>query len=103
MVSEYGIDSTAHLNTAQDQRNDMATETELLPPNVVPKSQAAPTVNGKDNEAPQAEDWSHGLKSKWPIAMDLAGSNLPCRLEGEIEDLVRIPSPRHLQLQDVTC
>ncbi|KAF5566714.1 Apocarotenoid-15 15 oxygenase [Fusarium phyllophilum] len=30
----------------------------------------------------------HGLKSKWPEALDLAGSNSPCRLEGEIGDLV---------------
>ncbi|KAH6663313.1 lignostilbene dioxygenase [Plectosphaerella plurivora] len=28
------------------------------------------------------------MKSKWPEALDLAGSNLPCRLEGEIADLV---------------
>ncbi|KAL3424883.1 lignostilbene dioxygenase family protein [Phlyctema vagabunda] len=30
----------------------------------------------------------HDLTSKWPVALDLAGSNLPCRLEGEIGDLV---------------
>ncbi|EOD46882.1 putative isoeugenol monooxygenase protein [Neofusicoccum parvum UCRNP2] len=29
----------------------------------------------------------HGLASKWPIAMDLAGSSQPCRLEGEFADL----------------
>ena len=29
-----------------------------------------------------------GLESKWTIAYDLAGSSLPCRLEGEIADLV---------------
>lgn len=28
------------------------------------------------------------LKSKWPEALDLQGSNLPCRLEGEVADLV---------------
>lgn len=28
------------------------------------------------------------LKSKWPDAFDLRGSNLPCRLEGEVADLV---------------
>ncbi|KAH7118305.1 carotenoid oxygenase [Dactylonectria macrodidyma] len=36
-----------------------------------------------------------GLKTKWPQALDLAGSNLPCRLEGEVGDLVvlgKIPS-----------
>lgn len=30
----------------------------------------------------------HGLTSKWPQAFDLAGSNSPCRIEGEIGDLV---------------
>ncbi|KAH8803687.1 carotenoid oxygenase [Xylogone sp. PMI_703] len=29
-----------------------------------------------------------GLTSKWPVALDLAGSSAPCRLEGEIADLV---------------
>ncbi|KAK7530165.1 carotenoid oxygenase [Phyllosticta citribraziliensis] len=38
-------------------------------------------VNGKD-------DGLYGLTSKWPVALDLTGSNLPCRLEGEIGDLV---------------
>lgn len=33
-------------------------------------------------------DYLHGLSSKWPEARDLAGSNLPCRFEGEIADLV---------------
>ncbi|KAF7554811.1 hypothetical protein G7Z17_g2664 [Cylindrodendrum hubeiense] len=28
------------------------------------------------------------LTSKWPLAFDLAGSGLPCRLEGEVADLV---------------
>jgi carotenoid cleavage dioxygenase-like enzyme len=28
------------------------------------------------------------LTSKWPVALDLAGSSTPCRLEGEIADLV---------------
>lgn len=28
------------------------------------------------------------LKSNWPKAVDLYGSNLPCRLEGEVGDLV---------------
>lgn len=28
------------------------------------------------------------LKSKWPDTYDLRGSNLPCRLEGEVADLV---------------
>ena len=30
----------------------------------------------------------HGLASSWPQALDLAGSNVPCRLEGEIGDLI---------------
>ncbi|OBS25968.1 hypothetical protein FPOA_06500 [Fusarium poae] len=35
------------------------------------------------------------LTGKWPQALDLAGSNLPCRLEGEVGDLIvlgQIPS-----------
>lgn len=28
------------------------------------------------------------LTSKWPDTYDLRGSNLPCRLEGEVADLV---------------
>ncbi|CVL06401.1 related to lignostilbene alpha,beta-dioxygenase I [Fusarium proliferatum] len=35
-----------------------------------------------------APEEHHGLKSKWPQAFDLAGSNSPCRIEGEIGDLV---------------
>ncbi|KAL4723470.1 transcriptional regulatory protein rco1 [Fusarium chlamydosporum] len=31
---------------------------------------------------------NYGLKSKWPVAKDLAGSNSPCRIEGEISELV---------------
>ncbi|PYI07562.1 carotenoid oxygenase [Aspergillus sclerotiicarbonarius CBS 121057] len=33
-------------------------------------------------------DGHYGLRSKWPVALDLAGSNLPCRLEGEVGSLV---------------
>ncbi|KAF4459583.1 isoeugenol monooxygenase [Fusarium albosuccineum] len=29
-----------------------------------------------------------GLTTKWPVAFDLAGSGLPCRIEGEVGDLV---------------
>lgn len=32
------------------------------------------------------------LPSKWPVAMDLAGSDSPCRLECELEDLVVLGS-----------
>ena len=60
----------------------MATETELLPPNVVQPPKADPS----------ATDWAEDLKSTWPVALDLAGSNLPCRLEGEIKSLVRFIS-----------
>lgn len=34
----------------------------------------------------------YGLTSKWPVALDLAGSNNPCRLEGEVADLVVLGS-----------
>ncbi|RHZ72335.1 hypothetical protein CDV55_102687 [Aspergillus turcosus] len=37
---------------------------------------------------PGRNDGRYGLVSKWPVAVDLAGSDLPCRLEGEIADLV---------------
>jgi len=36
----------------------------------------------------KAHDWTYGLSTIWPVAKDLAGSNLPCRLEGEVQDLV---------------
>ncbi|KAH8652732.1 carotenoid oxygenase [Tricladium varicosporioides] len=55
-----------------------ATET---PPTVdVPPSTSVPLDHGSGT--------LYGLKSSWPIALDLAGSSLPCRLEGEISDLV---------------
>ena len=59
------------------------TTTELLPPNVPAPPKVAPT-----EDSPGSDNWSHGLKSKWLVALDLAGSNLPCRLEGEVENLV---------------
>jgi carotenoid cleavage dioxygenase-like enzyme len=37
---------------------------------------------------PSHGDNSYGLASKWPVAHDLAGSSAPCRLEGEIGDLI---------------
>lgn len=61
----------------------MATTTEILPPN----APAPPKISPEDNTS-GADHWAHGLKSKWPVALDLAGSSLPCRLEGEVEDLV---------------
>ncbi|KAH6662340.1 carotenoid oxygenase [Halenospora varia] len=41
-------------------------------------------------EVPVAGDekYLHGLKPSWPVAADLASSNLPCHLEGEISDLI---------------
>ena len=30
----------------------------------------------------------YGLTTKWPAALDLAGGGMPCRIEGEIADLV---------------
>ena len=41
-----------------------------------------------ENSKPWGPDGSYGLTSKWPVSLDLAGSNSPCRLEGEIADLV---------------
>lgn len=57
----------------------MATQTELLPPDVPMPLKVVPV---------ETDDWTYGLQSIWPRALDLAGSNLPCRLEGEIESLV---------------
>ena len=54
----------------------------LLAPDV-PSPSKARAITG----TPGA-DSLHGLSSKWPIANDIAGSSLPCRLEGEIGDLV---------------
>ncbi|KAL1626327.1 transcriptional regulatory protein rco1 [Neofusicoccum ribis] len=56
----------------------MATETQTATdqPQTVPIAAAA---NGPPEH--------HGLTSKWPVAMDLAGSSQPCRLEGEFADL----------------
>ncbi|KAK5044700.1 hypothetical protein LTR84_010592 [Exophiala bonariae] len=54
----------------------------LLAPDVPPPSRAAASTGKDGNEG------TYGLTSKWPLAHDLAGSSLPCRLEGEIGDLV---------------
>ena len=38
------------------------------------------------------------MKSKWPAALDLAGGGTPCRLEGEVADLVVLGSiPKRLE------
>lgn len=48
----------------------------------------APSRIGPQYEA--APDYKNGasLKSKWPAAEDLYGSNQPCRIQGEVADLV---------------
>lgn len=50
-------------------------------PDMLPGDKSGPRNGVKD-------DPYTGLTSKWPVAFDLAGSSLPCRLEGEIADLV---------------
>lgn len=45
-------------------------------------------VKDAHNRGSSGNDGLYGLVSKWPVALDLAGSNLPCRLEGEISDLI---------------
>ncbi|KAF2223278.1 isoeugenol monooxygenase [Elsinoe ampelina] len=47
----------------------------------MPPTDRSGPVNG-------THDAYYGLTSKWPVTADLAGSTLPCRLEGEIADLV---------------
>lgn len=60
-----------------------ADEQTLLAPDVPPPSKV-PVTNGSN----EGNDGIYGLKSRWPVALDLAGSDAPCRLEGEIGDLV---------------
>ena len=73
----------------------------LLTPDVPPPSKVEATKSdGHQNLA------HNGLTSKWPMALDLAGSNLPCRLEGEIGELVilgEIPSEIHGTFYRVMC
>lgn len=45
-------------------------------------------VNGASRPPVKLNDGMYGLASNWPIAHDLAGSSAPCRLEGEIGDLI---------------
>ena len=75
---DFGVDSSSFSCATFN----MATTTELLPPNVPVPPKIVPTDDSLKS------DEFHGLKSKWPVALDLAGSNLPCRLEGEVENLV---------------
>lgn len=62
-------------------------QNELLPPDVPPPAQVQAVAESSSRNAS-----SHGLKSNWPMALDLTGSNLPCRLEGEVKDLVVLGS-----------
>lgn len=59
-----------------------------------------PTSNG-DATASNGKfgnDGLYGLTTKWPAANDIAGSSLPCRLEGEISDLVVLGDiPREIE------
>ncbi|EMD90788.1 hypothetical protein COCC4DRAFT_19743 [Bipolaris maydis ATCC 48331] len=45
-------------------------------------------VGLKETSQQKTDDIFHGLTSKWPVALDLAGGGAPCRLEGEVGDLV---------------
>lgn len=70
-----------------------------LSSDAVASMEADPLSTGK-----KQDDWTHGLKSNWPVALDLYGSNLPCRLEGEVEDLVSSTiSDTKLQALDPTA
>ena len=76
----------------------MATLTETLP--VLPAVDFKPEATAERVEVAAVElpplaqvgtksdDWTYGLKSKWPVAADLTGSAQPCRLEAEVADLV---------------
>ena len=57
--------------------------------NVPPPPAVDPPANKSLAASDKVNASSDGiLKSKWPVARDLAGSDKPCRLEGEIADLV---------------
>lgn len=58
--------------------------TGFLPPDVRPASKVPTTTDGTAN----GSNHYSGLSSKWPVSHDLAGFDSPCRLEGEIADLV---------------
>ncbi|EUC51004.1 hypothetical protein COCMIDRAFT_80271 [Bipolaris oryzae ATCC 44560] len=47
-----------------------------------------PNVEVKEMPQPKTDDIFYGLTSKWPVALDIAGGGAPCRLEGEVGDLV---------------
>ncbi|KAF7859509.1 uncharacterized protein EAF02_010957 [Botrytis sinoallii] len=88
--------------------NDPPSSTKILcldAPDVPPPSKVAlPTTTHTpathDSRNPQ------NLTSRWPTAIDLAGSNLPCRLEGEVANLVvlgSIPSEINGTFYRVMC
>lgn len=62
--------------------NGTTLDAELYAPDVPHTSKVIAT------ETKNADDELYGLTSKWPVAMDLAGSTAPCRLDGEIGDLI---------------
>ncbi len=66
-------------------KGEMNGTTELLAPSVVPPSKVTPPTIS-NGETKDSDGNLHGLKSHWPVALDLAGGALPCRLEGEVED-----------------
>ncbi|ESZ92756.1 isoeugenol monooxygenase [Sclerotinia borealis F-4128] len=74
-----------------------------LPVSNTPSPNNTPlTTSSSSTPAPNPQP----LTSKWPTASDLAGSNLPCRLEGEVASLVilgTIPSQIHGTFYRVTC
>lgn len=88
----------------------MPVATDVLPPNAPAPSKVPPLKDstiGNSHATNDDDDWSYGLKSKWPVALDLAGSNLPCRLEGEVEDLVSssrwLNKKTHHPIADSVC
>jgi len=81
----------------------MSTMTDTVAPatRVIPEEAAklrAPDVPPDPKAAPVHNEWTHGLTSKWPTALDLAGGGTPCRLEGEVADLVVLGNiPKRLE------
>lgn len=71
--------------------NDPPSSTTILSlhtPDVPPPSKPTPATTSH----PQDSRNPRNLTSKWPTAIDLAGSSLPCRLEGEVANLVVLGS-----------
>ncbi|KAJ5040269.1 uncharacterized protein L3040_005929 [Drepanopeziza brunnea f. sp. 'multigermtubi'] len=69
--------------------NSSSTASEHIPPPDVPLSKPAATEDSSPPpKVPAAQAYLYGLQPSWPVAKDLAGSDLPCRVEGELSDLV---------------